>query len=139
MGSRHPEGDISFTLLPAELRYGPAHALGDVLASTYGYGATPSDNVAAVHPAVMARIVGYDCRLADLRWRLKCRMCGAKRVGVGMAIPGGEVRRSAAVGRPTRRTLVAEALRRSGTCYLSSRCWVIILLLTCLSLFPLTL
>lgn len=90
MGSKRPERDISFTLLPAELRYGPAHALGDVLvkASTCGCGATPSDNVAVVHPAVMARIVGYDCRLADLRWRLKCRMCGAKRVGVGMAIPG---------------------------------------------------
>ena len=99
MAGRFIQQVISFTLLPAELRYGPAHTIGDVLVK--GEHLWPLCDacwhVAVVHPAVIARIVGYDCRLADLRWRLKCRMCGAKHIRIGTAIPG-EVKWSAAEG-----------------------------------------
>jgi hypothetical protein len=35
--------------------------------------------VAVIRPEVLAQLVGYDCKLMELRRRLKCRMCGARR------------------------------------------------------------
>ena len=36
-------------------------------------------HAAVIRPEVLAQLVGYDCKLAELRRRLKCRMCGARR------------------------------------------------------------
>ena len=90
MGSRRPERDITFTLLPAELRCGPAHTIGDVLVKGehLWLRCDACRHVAVVHPLVLARIVGYDCTFPKLRQRLKCRMCGKKRVKIGTAQPG---------------------------------------------------
>jgi hypothetical protein len=41
-----------------------------------------------VRPEVLAQLVGYDCKLVELRRRLKCRMCGTRwRVRVETARP----------------------------------------------------
>ena len=90
MGSRRPERDIAFGLLPAELRYGPAESIGDALAKCEYLllRCGGCRHAAVLHPAVMARILGYYYRLADLRRRLKCAKCGAKRVRIEGAVPG---------------------------------------------------
>jgi hypothetical protein len=78
VGSRRSERDIAFGLLTAELRYGPAESLGDLLAKREYtlLRCGGCRHVAVLHPAVMARIVGHDCRLADLRCRLNARNAG---------------------------------------------------------------
>lgn len=88
--SRRPERNFSFGLLPSKLWYGPAESIGDALAKReyLVLGCWRRRHVAVLHPAVMARIVGYDYRLADLRRRLKCTKCGQKRVRIEGAVPG---------------------------------------------------
>jgi hypothetical protein len=42
-----------------------------------------------IRPEVLVQLVGYDCKLVELRRRLKCRMCDARwRVRVETARPG---------------------------------------------------
>ena len=50
--------------------------------------AITSGSDALILPAVLAKIVGYDCKLGNLARRLKCRQCGEKRVRVRAVEPG---------------------------------------------------
>jgi hypothetical protein len=65
--SRRPDRDFSFGLLPAELRYGPAESIGDVLAKGEYMllRCGGCRHVAVLHLAVMARLVEYDYQLND--------------------------------------------------------------------------
>lgn len=76
--------------LPAELRYGPAETLGDLLVKQeyLWLRCEGCRHVAVLHPQTMTELVGYDYKLTDLRRRLKCAKCGAKRVLIGAAVPG---------------------------------------------------
>ena len=77
-------------MLPSELRYGPAESVGDALAKReyLALRCGSCRHGAVLHPAVIAKIVGYDYRLANLRRRLKCTKCGQKRVSIEEAVPG---------------------------------------------------
>ena len=79
-----------WSFLPAELRYGPAETLGDLLVKQeyLWLRCEGCRHVAVLHPGVMAKVVGYDTKLSALRRRLKCTECGAKRVRIGGAVPG---------------------------------------------------
>jgi hypothetical protein len=54
-------------------------------------------HVPAWHPAVTARIVNYDYRLADLRRRLKCAKCGALAQQVGLTVHQAQPLRSSRI------------------------------------------
>ena len=88
--SRRPERELMWSFPPAELRYGPAESLGDLLVKHehLWLRCEGCRHVAVLHPAVLAKAVGYDCKLTDLKRRLTCTKCGAKRVRVGRAAPG---------------------------------------------------
>jgi hypothetical protein len=91
MGSRRPERDIAFARLPPELRYGPPETLGDAMVrgDHIWLRCHGCRHVAVVRPELLAQLVGYDCKLVELRRRLKCRMCGARqRVRVETMRPG---------------------------------------------------
>ena len=91
MGTRRPERDISFAMLPAHLRYGPALTLGDAMVKgeELWLRCQTCRHVGVIRPAVLAKLVGYDRKFTDLRRRLKCTMCGVRgKVRVETMQPG---------------------------------------------------
>src|SRR5215831_7681421 len=91
MGTRRPERDISFTMLPAHLRYGPPFTLGDAMVKgeELWLRCHACRHVGVIRPAVLAKVVGYDRKLTDLRRRLRCTKCGVRgKVRVETMQPG---------------------------------------------------
>jgi len=90
MGSRSPTRNISYWLLPKELRDQPPETLGDamVLGHHIWIKCAGCSHSAVILPAVLAQLVGYDFRLGKLARRMKCRQCGDKQVRVRAVEPG---------------------------------------------------
>ena len=91
MGTRRPERDISFAMLPAHLRYGPALTLGDAMVKgeELWLRCHACRHVGVTRPALLAKLVGYDRKLTDLRRKLRCSKCGVRgKVRVETMPPG---------------------------------------------------
>ena len=75
-----------WSFLPAELRYGPAETLGDLLVKQeyLWLRCEGCRHVAVLHPQTITELVGYDYKLRDLRRRLKCTKCGASLSGLAV-------------------------------------------------------
>jgi hypothetical protein len=90
MGSRSRTRNLACWLLLLELRDQPPQTLGDamVLGHHVWIRCAGCSHSAVILPAVLAKLVGYDCPLDKLARRMKCQQCGEKRVRVRAVEPG---------------------------------------------------
>jgi hypothetical protein len=84
MGSRSPERDAFYHLIPRDLRGRPATTVGEaaLLGHHLSIRCQTCRHVAVILPAVMAKLVGLDCGLNKLARRMKCTQCDGGRVTV---------------------------------------------------------
>jgi len=90
MGSRSPDRQPGYWMVPASVRNKAVRSLGDALAVGHHVWIRCLDcgHGAVMHPAALAQIVGYDCSLVQLEKRLRCSKCARKRVRLRAVEPG---------------------------------------------------